>query len=116
MSNLMMKAIFVAVFMATTCVPGCIFSNPVVFDKCDDPDNCLTIAFEAKEEYKTNGVEKMYFNPYGPLIAQRPEFFIALTTMIIGTQFFVAGFLGEIILQSRSHKERYQISEETCGK
>tara|TARA_B100001093_G_scaffold96417_2_gene88398 strand:+ start:1463 stop:2413 length:951 start_codon:yes stop_codon:yes gene_type:complete len=62
------------------------------------------------------GVEKMYFNPSGRLIAQRPEFFIALTTMIIGTQFFVAGFLGEIILQSRSHKERYQISEETCGK
>ena len=51
MSNLMMKAIFVAVFMATTCVPGCIFSNPVVFDKCEDRDNCLTIAFEAKEEY-----------------------------------------------------------------
>ena len=62
------------------------------------------------------GVEKMYFNPSGRLISQRPEFFIALTTMIIGTQFFVAGFLGEIILQSRSHKERYQISEETCGK
>jgi hypothetical protein len=36
--------------------------------------------------------------------------------MIIGTQFFVAGFLGEIILQSRSHKERYQITEDTTAK
>ena len=37
--------------MATTCLPGCIFSSPVEFDKCEDQDNCLTIAFEAKEEY-----------------------------------------------------------------
>ena len=59
------------------------------------------------------GVDKLYFNPSGRLISERPEFFIALTTMVIGTQFFVAGFLGEIILQSRSHKERYQISEDT---
>ena len=33
--------------------------------------------------------------------------------MVIGTQFFVAGFLGEIILQSRQNKERYLISEDT---
>ena len=62
------------------------------------------------------GIDKLYFNPSGRLISERPEFFIALTTMIIGTQFFVAGFLGEIILQSRSHKERYQITEETTAK
>ena len=62
------------------------------------------------------GVDKLYFNPSGRLISERPEFFIALTTMIIGTQFFVAGFLGEIILQSRSHKERYHISEDTTTK
>ncbi|MBB69331.1 MAG: glycosyltransferase [Flavobacteriaceae bacterium] len=62
------------------------------------------------------GIDKLYFNPAGRLISDRPEFFISLTTMIIGTQFFVAGFLGEIILQSRSHKERYQISEDTVTK
>lgn len=59
------------------------------------------------------GLDKLYFNPTGRLISERPEFFIALTTMVIGTQFFVAGFLGEIILQSRNNKERYQIIEET---
>jgi len=59
------------------------------------------------------GLDKLYFNPSGRLIAERPEFFIALTTMVIGTQFFVAGFLGEIILQSKSNKERYHIIEET---
>lgn len=56
------------------------------------------------------GLDKLYFNPTGRLISERPEFFIALTTMVIGTQFFVAGFLGEIILQSRNNKERYHIS------
>ncbi|MGB0770095.1 MAG: glycosyltransferase family 2 protein [Flavobacteriaceae bacterium] len=56
------------------------------------------------------GLDKLYFNPTSRLISERPEFFIALTTMVIGTQFFVAGFLGEIILQSRNNKERYHIS------
>jgi glycosyltransferase involved in cell wall biosynthesis len=59
------------------------------------------------------GIDKLFLNPSGRLIASRPEFFIALTTMVIGTQFFVAGFLGEIVLQSRQNKERYLISEAT---
>ena len=59
------------------------------------------------------GIDKLFLNPSGRLIANRPEFFIALTTMIIGTQFFVAGFLGEIILQTRQNKERYHITEVT---
>lgn len=57
------------------------------------------------------GIDKLYINPTGRLITERPEFFIALITMVIGTQFFIAGFLGEIILKSKSHKERYKISE-----
>ena len=59
------------------------------------------------------GIDKLFLNPSGRLIANRPEFFIALTTMVIGTQFFVAGFLGEIVLQSRQNKERYLVSEAT---
>ena len=59
------------------------------------------------------GVDKLFLNPSGRLIANRPEFFIALSTMIIGTQFFVAGFLGEIILQTRQNKERYHVTEVT---
>lgn len=57
------------------------------------------------------GIDKLYINPSGRLITERPEFFIALITMVIGTQFFIAGFLGEIILKSKSHKERYKILE-----
>ena len=45
------------------------------------------------------------------LVTDNPWFFIALTTMIIGTQLFLAGFLGEIILRTKNNEERYKISE-----
>jgi hypothetical protein len=59
------------------------------------------------------GIDKLLINPNSRLIAERTEFFIALTTMVIGSQFFVAGFLGEIILQNQKNKERYYITKET---
>ena len=58
------------------------------------------------------GIDKLFLNPSGRLITQRPQFYVALTTMIIGTQFFVAGFLGEIILRTKQDKKRYLIKEE----
>ena len=58
------------------------------------------------------GIDKLFLNPSGRLITQRPQFYISLTTMIIGSQFFVAGFLGEMILRSREDKERYKIKED----
>ena len=57
------------------------------------------------------GIDKLFINPEGRLITERPQFYISLATMIIGTQFFVAGFLGEIILRSRDEKERYKIDK-----
>ncbi|HIC32302.1 MAG TPA: glycosyltransferase, partial [Flavobacteriaceae bacterium] len=53
----------------------------------------------------------LFFNPSGRLITQRPQFYIALTTMILGSQFFIAGFLGEIILRQNANKTRYLIKE-----
>ncbi len=58
------------------------------------------------------GVDKLFLHPNGRLITQRPQFYIALSTMIIGTQFFVAGFLGEIILRSKSDRKRYSVKTE----
>ncbi|PKV50494.1 glycosyltransferase involved in cell wall biosynthesis [Aquimarina sp. MAR_2010_214] len=57
------------------------------------------------------GIDKLFIETKGRLIAQRPEFYVALTSMILGTQFFLAGFLGEIILTSKRDKERYSIAE-----
>lgn len=59
------------------------------------------------------GFKKMYnlYNelPYD-LVTNNPWFYISLTTMIIGTQLFLAGFLGEIILRTKNNEERYKIS------
>ncbi|MDA8768968.1 glycosyltransferase family 2 protein [Winogradskyella sp.] len=57
------------------------------------------------------GIDKIFLNPSGRLITQRPTFYIALATMIIGTQSFIAGFLGELIIRSKKDTKRYQIKE-----
>lgn len=57
------------------------------------------------------GIDKLFIETKGRLIAQRTEFYVALTSMVLGTQFFLAGFLGEIILTSKRSKGRYNIAE-----
>ena len=57
------------------------------------------------------GIDKLYFTPDGRLISERPEFYISLTTMILGSQFFVAGFLGELLVGQQKNTSRYIISE-----
>jgi len=52
------------------------------------------------------------FNEPTILVAANPLFYIALTAMIIGSQLFLAGFLGEIILRTKNNEERYKISKE----
>lgn len=54
---------------------------------------------------------KLYAHEPTILVTNNPWFYIALTTMIIGTQLFLAGFLGEIILRTKSNEERYKIQE-----
>ncbi len=53
---------------------------------------------------------KLYHDlPYA-LVTNNPWFYISLSTMIIGTQLFLAGFLGEIILRTKNNEERYKIA------
>lgn len=54
---------------------------------------------------------KLYNHEPAVLVTNNPWFYIALTTMIIGTQLFLAGFLGEIILRTKNNEERYKINE-----
>lgn len=49
----------------------------------------------------------------GNLVAESPYFYIALTSMIIGTQFFLGGFMGELVSRSSSERNKYQIEEKT---
>jgi hypothetical protein len=48
---------------------------------------------------------------YHNLITDSPYFYIALTAMMIGTQLFLAGFLGDLISRSSSQRNDYQIAE-----
>ena len=61
------------------------------------------------------GVNKLYDlyagNPYR-LITDSPYFYLALTTMIIGTQLFLAGFIGELIARNAPERNKYQIEKE----
>ena len=59
------------------------------------------------------GIEKLYLNTQGRLITQRPEFYIALTTMILGAQAFIAGFLGEIMVRQNKNIKQYNITKTT---
>jgi len=49
----------------------------------------------------------------GKLITNSPYFYIALTSMIIGAQFFMGGFMGELISRSASERNNYQIEKRT---
>ena len=61
------------------------------------------------------GIDKLFFDIQARLITNRPEFYIALTLMLLGSQFFIAGFLGEIILRRKDNSKRYIIKEETSN-
>lgn len=46
-------------------------------------------------------------------LSNRPAFFIGLTAMIIGSQLFLAGFLGELISRNSPGRNHYLIEEKT---
>ena len=59
------------------------------------------------------GYDKIILNPGGRLITERPEFYISLVTMIIGSQFFSMGFIGELMLKNINQKPQYIIQKQT---
>jgi len=52
MKNLTLNVSLAVLFLVTTSMTGCLSFGSVEFDECADPDNCLTIAFETKEDYQ----------------------------------------------------------------
>ncbi|MEZ4857925.1 MAG: glycosyltransferase family 2 protein [Flavobacteriaceae bacterium] len=57
------------------------------------------------------GIDKLFINTSGRLLTERPQFYISLAAMILGSQFFVAGFLGELILRNKKNPTNYHIKE-----
>jgi glycosyltransferase involved in cell wall biosynthesis len=61
------------------------------------------------------GAQKLYSLSQGikaPLVTDSPYFYIALATMIIGTQLFLTGFVAELVSRSSTERNKYQIEKE----
>lgn len=56
------------------------------------------------------GIDKLFIDTTGRLISERPEFYLALVTMVLGTQFFLAGFLAELISRNNPKRNSYEIA------
>jgi len=55
---------------------------------------------------------KIFFASYK--MTERPLFYLGLLAMVLGTQFFLAGFLGELIGRSSSDRNHYLVEEDIC--
>ena len=61
------------------------------------------------------GVNKLYAlhaNLPARLVTDSPYFYLALTAMIVGTQLFLTGFLGELISRNSTERNKYNIEKE----
>jgi hypothetical protein len=61
------------------------------------------------------GVEKGYYLAIGVkarLVTEIPHFYIALVSMIMGVQLFLAGFLAEMVARNSPNKNNYKIEKE----
>ncbi|WP_353165008.1 glycosyltransferase family 2 protein [Empedobacter brevis] len=62
------------------------------------------------------GIEKLYkvYISHTPakLITDSPYFYISLVFMILGTQLFLAGFLGELIVRNNREKQLYLVQKQ----
>lgn len=58
------------------------------------------------------GIVKLFIDSDARLIAERTEFFLALTAMIIGVQFFMTGFIAEMIGRNSATRNVYLVEKE----
>lgn len=54
----------------------------------------------------------MYHGNHYILVTDSPYFYISLTTMILGTQLFLAGFVGELVVRNSPRRNEYEIRQE----
>ena len=54
----------------------------------------------------------MFSGDLRPLVTNSPFFYISLTAMILGTQMFLAGFIGELISRNAPNRNNYKIETE----
>ena len=65
-----------------------------------------------KKQLNESDIEAMINEIKAENIANMSSFYIALTSMIIGVQLFLAGFIGELISRNSQNRNNYQIEKE----
>ena len=70
------------------------------------------IGFIALVFVLTMKLKSMFSGDLRPLVTNSPYFYISLTAMILGTQMFLAGFIGELISRNSSNRNNYKIESE----
>lgn len=58
------------------------------------------------------GIDKLFIDTTGRLLTDRPMFYVALVSMILGVQFFLAGFIAELIGRNSSSRNVYLVEKE----
>ena len=58
------------------------------------------------------GIDKLFFNTTSLRLSERSESFVALVAMIIGIQFFLTGFIAELIGRNSSTRNHYLVENE----
>ncbi len=58
------------------------------------------------------GIDKLFIHQDAKLLADRSEFYVALISMVIGVQFFMTGFISELIGRNSSSRNVYLIEKE----
>lgn len=59
------------------------------------------------------GIDKLFIHTDAKLLAGRSEFYIALSTMVMGTMLFIGGFLAEMIVRNSSSRNHYHVTSKT---
>ena len=59
------------------------------------------------------GIDKLFIHTKGIKLAERTEFFVALVAMLMGLQFFLTGFLAELISRSSNSRNTYLVEEKS---
>ncbi len=58
------------------------------------------------------GIDKVFIHTRGMKLAERTEFFVALVAMLMGLQFFLTGFLAELVSRNSSARNTYLVEEQ----
>ena len=52
-----------------------------------------------------------YWHDRAPLVTSSPLFYVGMLAMIIGTQLFLAGFIGELVSRSNPERNQYDVKQ-----